>query len=265
MTFACSPSKQEDYSKYTCYTKNQLLIIVNIINSKEGTELISPNLEEPYLVSKLEKYFKSCDNQYCWIEKLQKIKHDHDFISFKKRFRPFGPKNSTSWLSTIDINKVLTQYEEKYNDFYYMGAVPVDFELLYSKFKNISLYKLYYQKKKKKLGVVINLDTHDKDGSHWVALFIDLCKGDVYYNDSIANQPPKEVVEFVNKISTQHKSITLHINNKKEQNGNTECGVFSMYFIINMLNDANFFFKRQNDVNDKTMVKCRKSYFNEKK
>ena len=136
---------------------------------------------------------------------------------------------------------------------------------MYSKLKKISLYKLYHQKKKKKLGVVINLDTHDKAGSHWVALYIDLCKGDVYYYDSVANRPPKEVIKFVNKLSTQHKSITLHINNKKEQKGNTECGVFSMYFIINMLNDSNFFFKRQNDINDKTMATCRKSYFNEKK
>ena len=32
-------------------------------------------------------------------------------------FRPEGPQGKFEWLSTIDINQVLKQYEEKYEDF----------------------------------------------------------------------------------------------------------------------------------------------------
>ena len=35
--------------------------------------------------------------------------------------------NPTAWLSTIDINKVMKQYE-KNSDFVFLGAVPIDFD-----------------------------------------------------------------------------------------------------------------------------------------
>ena len=44
-----------------------------------------------------------------------------------KVFRPEGPQGRFEWLSTLDINKVLYQYEEKYPDFKFLGAVPLDF------------------------------------------------------------------------------------------------------------------------------------------
>ena len=45
----------------------------------------------------------------------------------KKYFRPKMPsdweKNSREWLSTLDIENVLNQYEKKYKNFLFIGAV----------------------------------------------------------------------------------------------------------------------------------------------
>ena len=47
-------------------------------------------------------------------------------------FRPDMPNtwssNPNTWLSTIDINKVMEQYEEAYPKFQYLGANPIDFD-----------------------------------------------------------------------------------------------------------------------------------------
>ena len=34
-----------------------------------------------------------------------------------------------TWLSTLDIQSVLKQFEKKYTDFIFLGAVPADFDL----------------------------------------------------------------------------------------------------------------------------------------
>ena len=96
---------------------------------------------------------------------LKNMKND-DITKFT--FRPNGPKGKFEWLSTSDINKVMKQYELKHKDFKFLGAVPYDFEdLPYLETYNFDINKIKSQGKNK-IGMVINLDTHDKDGSHWV-------------------------------------------------------------------------------------------------
>ena len=48
--------------------------------------------------------------------------------------------------------------------------------------------------------MVINLDTHDMDGSHWVALYADLLKNKIYFFDSFGKKPGKRLTKTVRKI-----------------------------------------------------------------
>ena len=67
----------------------------------------------------------------------------------------------------------MLQYEKKYDDFKFFGAVPYDFEdLSFLEVSNVDFNNL----KKHRLGMVVNLDKHNMKGSHWVALYIDLEK-----------------------------------------------------------------------------------------
>ena len=45
--------------------------------------------------------------------------------------------------------------------------------------------------------MVINLDTHDKGGSHWVGLYTDLLKKQIYFFDSYGHKPEKEIKNFM--------------------------------------------------------------------
>ena len=49
------------------------------------------------------------------------------------------------------------------------------------------------------MGIVFNLDPHDKPGSHWVSMYVDLNNGGIYYFDSYGYKPLKEILFNLNK------------------------------------------------------------------
>ena len=51
----------------------------------------------------------------------------------------------------------------------------------------------------RKLGVVFNLDPHNKPGSHWISLYVDMHNGGIYYFDSYAKPPTQEVQDLMEK------------------------------------------------------------------
>ena len=180
--------------------------------------------------------------------------------------------NKNEWLNTLDIEAVMKQYEEKYPDFIFLGPVPIDFDhelhpgmCVINELCNINLQKLL-NNKKNKIGIIFNLDPHDKPGSHWVSLFADFDKENkVYYFDSYGYKEPKEVTVLMNRLKEQadklNKNTTLHVNNIRHQFKNSECGVYSMNFIIQLLKGKKFEDLCQNIVKDEKMEKNRNKLY----
>ena len=111
---------------------------------------------------------------------------------------------------------MLEQYQYIHKDFLFLGAVPYDFEdITMLGLKNIN-FKELENNNKTKLGLVINLDEHYKRGSHWVSLYCDLQKYQIYFFDSVGNQPPKRIKQFINKIikyyTWEGELLKLHRN-----------------------------------------------------
>ena len=78
-----------------------------------------------------------------------KIKQLKDKDLLENTFRPDGPEGKFEWLNTIHINDVMSQYEKKYNDFKFFGAVPIDFDdLPFLGIKDINFNELYDAGKK---------------------------------------------------------------------------------------------------------------------
>ena len=101
--------------------------------------------------------------------------------------------------------------------------------------------------------MVINLDTSDGNGTHWVSLYINLKKRQLYFFDSYGKKPMKSIFNFMNRIYNEFTNRNLDYNvvhtNKKfkvryntiqHQRKNSECGVYSMNFIIRLLNGEKF-------------------------
>jgi hypothetical protein len=186
-------------------------------------------------------------------------------------FRPKGPNNNNNWLSNYNIEDVLKQYEKKYNDFIFLGAVPRDFKKTsYCKnnFTKEHIIELI-NKGKFKFGAIFNLDFSYQSGSHWVALYIDINKGQIYYCDSVGKPPKDEYKELMNLFKDIIKSRNSNINiderigTMQHQNKNTECGVYSMNFILRLLDGETFDYINTHRLKDDDVSKCRVIYFNE--
>ena len=242
----CSPDRE--HNQVSCFTKKQLDFIALKYNEKYPNNKIkaigSSNKKKLWdeIRSKLSK---SCNTEWCWIDSTfikDLIKNDPEFKLMT--FRPAMPKswirNKYTWLSTTDILLVMKQYELKYPDFMFLGPVPVDCPTgIMCELSYLNLPALH-KKNIRKVGIVFNLDKHDQPGSHWTALWIDTNRAVIHYYDSYGDKPHSMIQSFMNKLSNQMKEkgvkMNLDYNKKRHQFGGSECGIYSMNYIIEHLN-----------------------------
>jgi len=152
------------------------------------------------------------------------------------------------WLDSNNIRDVMQQYEEARPDFKFLGPYPIDFaapdpytkgskekgQCLISEMCSLDLDKESV-KGKDHIGIIFNLDTHDKGGSHWIANYINIPQKSCYYFDSYGMKPPKQIYKFMQWLGIQEPEIKLGFNGRRFQKRNTECGMYCMYFLDRML------------------------------
>jgi len=192
-------------------------------------------------------------------------KHEYSFVNalpledsekkelIKKYLRPKQPEDwkgdPDKWLNSLDITHVMNQYEEAFPNFEFMGPFPIDFAAPdpYNKDGKCLIQEMCEIKTSvalangtKYIGIIYNLDPHFKSGSHWVACFIDLIKHNTYYFDSYGMEPPTQIQKFMKWLTTQDNEMKLYYNGRRFQFKNSECGMYSMYFILRMLMNDDF-------------------------
>ena len=80
------------------------------------------------------------------------------------------------WVSNEEIDDILFQDDDLSQDFYYYGAVPIDFnDCSVSNLCSFNL-KRHLDDNHKKIAVVFNTDTSEGDGQHWISMYLDLIK-----------------------------------------------------------------------------------------
>lgn len=224
-----------------------------------------------------EKLKGKCYKESCWVKQIA-----GNNVELMESFAPKSPdswkNNKNEWLSDSDLSRVMQQYEKIYKCFEFIGPSPIDFDsknksktsCVYNDLCNFSI-KTQIMKNKNKIGIIFNLDTHDQPGSHWVSLFINIKKKWIFYFNSTGEPAEKEIKAFVNRVIEEGAQMNPPINFKFSENSpfvhqhsDTECGMYSLYFILQMLKDTkspNYF--RTHRITDKQMEKYRKIYFNE--
>ena len=299
----CSPVVDDLKIKDSCYTPKILITIRDAYNKDH------PSAEDHIAESDPEKLwailnarFVQCKKEDCWLNQIKDAQ-------LRKRidryiFAPDKPyewrKNPNEWLSNYDIMNVLEQYEEKYKHFEFIGPTPIDFDKVQSGntcvYNDLCRFKLSEQiaAGKTKIAIVFNLSPHTSSGSHWVSMFIDTKERVIFFFDSAGDKIPKEVKALVDRIQAElqsphlgAKSESPHLGAKgrpytfyenhphEHQFGNTECGVYSLFFIITMLTGRTelhrgkmnmkqklYLFKR-GKIRDKYVEKYRNIYFND--
>ena len=125
--------------------------------------------------------------------------------------------------------------------------------------------KRLLQKGKTKVGIVFNLDPHDKPGSHWVSFFADFDKNEICYFDSYGIAEPNEVRILMDRLKDQakelNKDIKIKVNNYRHQFKNSECGIYSINFIVKLLEGMTYEDYIQNITKDDDMEQNRKFYY----
>lgn len=248
--YYCAPGVRNNNG--TCMDRRALTRYIQNYNMYHSNDPIALTLNEDdqQLIRSIRQKLKvkcGAKGDWCWI--------DQDFAignqDLQKYYKPKMPSTQYKWLTTSDIDDVLRQYETIYSDFKYLGAVPLDFDQLNGYQLSREDYCMHYnQDGKTKVGAVFNLDTHDQRGSHWVALFFDLTQHYIAFFDSVGvSYPPKEIMTLIDNVKARiercqdvrfqkyliNRNLDVKINHRRIQKGNTECGVFCIYFILKCL------------------------------
>jgi len=246
----CSPKNK--HNEYTCYSDDDLIKLKGMWNARHPDKPITKN-DSKQIWQQLKDYYASiCNKESCWVRQMTKnTKMEKELL---EAFAPESPKewekNPNEWLSSLDILQVMNQYEKKYKCFDFLGPSPIDYDThkLYGEcvWDELCHFNLDSQIKKgfTKFGVIFNLDPHYKGGSHWVSLFINIKKHTIFYFDSTGEAIPAQIKKFVDDVIKQGRELKKPINFIFDENhpvehqyGNTECGIYSIFFVIHMLED----------------------------
>ena len=200
-------------------------------------------------------------DEVCWAHSLV-IAHGSDGgveTAIKNKFRPIQPKswrkNPKEWLSNEDIDAVMRQYATASRGrMRFVGVFPIDFAKRLKSRGNAcvspELCSLDISEEIRQgtqhLGIVLNTDPHHKSGQHWISMYIGLDPRHrrsfgVHFYDSVAKPPPTEIKQLMDDIVSQMKSslgqtnVPVHSNKIRRQYQNTECGIYSMLFILRMM------------------------------
>jgi len=291
----CAPSRKFEFG--SCIRYEILLEFVNAYNEEfpnnkiktnKNIEITKPNSYKKYLIKELKNKLK-CTTQKCWTQQkfIKRMPSLAKEELEKYTFRSEGPTIGNKWLNTDHINNSMTQYEKKYPHFCFLGAVPKDFKK-HSPYKEQNTddhYKKLWKSGKTCIGMIYNTDPVGKSGEHWNALYANFNNGEVYFFDSYGVSPNSHVQAHMrqlhNFITTNCSELSNHVTMDRNKNNlmkchniktgsntirhqyeGSECGVYSMNFIIRMLKGKESFDDIcKSKIDDKTVNKCRRVYF----
>jgi hypothetical protein len=276
----CSPKLPSQKNGFSCYDNEALHKLKDMWNKKNRDKMIVTNDSKEIWETLNSSLGDVCKKESCWLKqpfvKDAKVKRE-----LKDSFAPVSPdewkKNPSEWLSSLDILDVMKQYEKIYKCFKFLGPSPIDYDVEESKgqcvWDDLCHFNLEKEMKqgKFKFGISFNTDPHDKEGEHWISMFINARKGTIFFFDSAGDPAPKEVKRFAKMVKAQGAKLKTPITFVFDQNhpvehqyGESECGIYSLYFIVHLLEDKHTeeYFKTH-VLSDKYMKQFRKIYFND--
>ena len=240
----------------TCLTNNLLKKLIDIHNelypNSKINRQIPPQEVLRILREKSEECVKSTHTDKCMLKKAGLESQSKDI---------FAPQHDWTkpreWLSNFDIKAVMDMYSKSYSHFHFFGPVPINFDdpvVCSGNGSNLCNFNLEKEldSGKTKFGFIFNLDFDKGPGTHWVSMFYDASPDDpekslLFFFDSAGkkNTPDdrfariqglaNSIIFQTEKTKLRQHKPTLLFNETRHQSGDTECGVYSLFFIITML------------------------------
>ena len=229
----------------TCITKP----VINQIEKTTGISASTPcELVEKAAENLGCKVEDKVGKEKCVLKKLSESgKIDPEIVrkELKNNYKISGPTN-TDLLSNIEIDKFMRQIAHFYPKFFACPFAMVDFVNYGHFLSKMSIEQLY--PRYDTFGCVINSDLHTGGGKHWMALYIDMRGREwtVEFFNSSGNRPvmewqdwqiriKNEMEKLIPKVKAAVQPQTANIVNVtkiKHQKSRTECGLYSLYYIL---------------------------------
>jgi len=258
----CAPHNYQGDS-ISCFSRNDLIEIAKRYNKTHNNKIdIKSSDNKRAIWNKIQKSLQqACGNdEVCWIRQPF-LAHSRLGTNVEDFFKPPAPLGSYQWLSTDQILSVMRQHDKKHSYFKFFGPFPIDFmELDYKEAIKFRNPRNLFDPQNEIIGTIFNLDPSDMPGSHWVALVINKRRraisyfdsyGDklqfpniagISYTDSLGRKPsnpskipmPPQVQQFIAKIN-EKLGYKVKVNTIRHQYANSECGIYSMHFILKSL------------------------------
>lgn len=269
-------SAGENSNAFTCYDGKTLRKLKKQWNARHPDVPIRHKGKREIWNALKENTSKVCNTERCWLSQGfsdPKLSNELNNYTFAPNSPLSWSKNPNEWLSSVDIQNVMQQYENKHKDFIFLGPSPIDFDkyingqnCVWNELCNFDLQNIK-ENKQRNIGIIFNTDPHYASGSHWISLFVDLKKNFIFYFDSTGEEPPKEVDFLIKRIMKQGNNIGINLtyieNKKPHQRSNSECGMYCLHMIINLLENKltpEHFLKHR--FSDNKMESLRNEYFN---
>jgi hypothetical protein len=271
--YQCNPDTLNT-TRTTCLPHDMLLRLRAAWNKTHPDHAIPATIRKKEalwqaLREKMRKTYK-CASEYCAVQKLGSTELKEETKTY---FRPPPPAEwsapatgkskadtETQWHDTESIATVMEQYEKAIPSFEFIGPVPIDFDsqlpgswgrCVVDELCNLDLAAIR-RRGDTSVGIVFNLDPHDRPGSHWVCAYLDLIGGNAYYYDSYGYEPCPEIRRLLRRCREQG-CRNIYWNDLRHQRKKTECGTYCMYILISLLKGKSFVDLCRNRVDDDTM------------
>ena len=267
----CAPVRGNQ--KYTCFSTKELIKIAKTYNRAPiGKKIKIKGQSKLQLWKNIRKALSDrCNEETCWIEQnfvKQMDDHNIEYNVFKPKMPDEWKINMKEWLSTDDINDVLKQYEKKYKDFFFVGPVPIDCNIdstLMCQLTNFDINKMF-KRGIYRVGITYNSDISSSVGEHWYSLYCDIPKRKITFFDSFGTKPPKEIIHLMERLQRDlEKGNNIHMklewNKKRHQYDSFSCGMYSIFFIIKMLEGKTLSDINKMKLGTNKMQKLRKVYY----
>jgi hypothetical protein len=264
-----------------CSSKKVVMVIADFIRD------VAPAAKNPVEVVKIAAKKTGCDSELCVLTSnlfqnfvVTKGAENDVKRDVEVRFKPKGPRDNTDLLSNYDIDGVMRKWAYKFETFYPCPFAMMDFETNGDQFgefcfKSMLEGKLGFGGTRKKFdcfGCVVNTDVSSGRGKHWVAVFVDCRKPSVWhveYFNSVGNPPPKPMIKWMERTKSdlyKHgggsaEVLSIPVTDVDHQESQTECGLYSLYYIRRRIENTPHTFFQTKIVPDDAMTEFRKHIF----
>jgi hypothetical protein len=242
----------QDNNKKTCFSHSQLLSI--LLGLRDYTEkkhlkckvIIHDKMSISDLMEKIKSiiliiYKKNIsESDYIKLDfykfiKDENVRNDIKYFVFKPKINVKGP------LNTIQISQIMYKFQKLfYKDLYFnVGACDLIVD------QTILNYK--------KNSFILNTDTSNLSGKHWVSIYT--TNDTIEYFDSEGKSPRNKCLRlFIKNLQYIYPNRKFLYNTNKFQYYGNNCGVYSIYFIIQRLLKKNFHDITNRIINEKEII-----------